>query len=488
MTLMASSKIRLIRALIYTHSHIDHFGGASAIVEAAAADLPIYAPDGFFEHAVSENVYAGNAMLRRSVYMYGVTLPKGPEGQIGPGLGLATSSGRTNFVPPKVNITTTSQSAVIDGLEILFQVTPGTEAPSEMNFFFPQYKALCMAENASHTMDNIQSLRGALVRDARLWSRYLDESIVLYGHDSEVVFSSHHWPTWGKDNIITFLSQQRDLYAYLHNETLRQLNNGYTGLEIAEDFKLPPSLDNLWSARGYYGSFDGNPAHLWEHPPVAAAKRYVDCVGGIERAITLGRKYEQEGDLRFAATLLSHAEFADQESAAAREALQPVLTKLGYANENATWRNFFLTGAKELTQPIVANKTAVSAGALMALSIEQLMDTVVIRVDGPKAWDKAFTIDILITDLRSGWHLNLSNGALTGHAISFKSIESGELGASLTIEVAHSQLVGLTIGHPDNLDGIPTSGNVAVWKTLLSLLTIPDGAFAIVTPEKLFNK
>jgi alkyl sulfatase BDS1-like metallo-beta-lactamase superfamily hydrolase len=372
-----------------------------------------------------------------------------------------------------------------------------------MNFFFPQYNALCMAENASHTMHNIQTLRGALVRDARLWSRYLDESIVLFGHDSEVVFSSHHWPTWGKDSIITFLSQQRDLYAYLHNETLRQLNNGQTGLEIAEDFKLPPSLDNLWSARGYYGSvshnvkaiynrymgwFDGNPAHLWEHPPVAAAKRYIDCVGGIERAITLGIQYEQDGDLRFAATLLSHAVFADQENTAAREALQSVLTKLGYATENGTWRNFFLSGARELTQPIEASKNKVSAGALKALSIEQLMDTVVIRIDGPRAWDEAFTIDIMITDLSSGWHLNLSNGALTGHAIPFKAIEPGELLASLTIEVTHLQLVGLTIGQPDNLDGIITSGDVIVWKKLLSLLTIPDKIFAIVTPEKLFSK
>jgi alkyl sulfatase BDS1-like metallo-beta-lactamase superfamily hydrolase len=499
---------RLIRALIYTHSHIDHFGGAGAIVEAAGAgaDLPIYAPDGFFEHAVSENVYAGSAMLRRSVYMYGTSLEKGPKGQIGVGLGLATSSGKNHFVPPTVNITTTGQSAVIDGLEIVFQVTPGTEAPSEMNFFFPQYNALCMAENASHTMHNIQTLRGALVRDARLWSRYLDESIVLFGYDSEVVFSSHHWPTWGKEHIITFLSQQRDLYAYLHNETLRRLNNGYTGLEIAEDFKLPPALDNLWSTRGYYGSvshnvkaiynrymgwFDGNPAHLWEHPPVAAAKRYIDCLGGIERAITLAIQYENDGDLRFAATLLSHAVFADQENTAAREALKSVLTKLGYASENATWRNFFLSGARELTQSIDPPKNAVSAGALTALSIEQLMDTVVIRIDGPKAWDQAFTIDILITDLSSGWHLNLSNGALTGHAIQFKTIEHGELElpASLTIEVTHPQLVGLTVGQPDNLDGITTSGDVNVWKTLLSLLTIPDRTFAIVTPEKLvFSK
>ncbi|VEU22725.1 DEKNAAC103795 [Brettanomyces naardenensis] len=491
---------RVIRALIYTHSHIDHFGGAGAIVDAAPPELPIYAPEGFFEHSVSENIYAGNAMLRRAVYMYGILLEKGPKGQIGTGLGLATSTGKSALIPPTVTISTTGQSAVIDGLKIVFQVTPGTEAPSEMNFFFPQYKALCMAENASHTMHNIQTLRGALVRDARLWSYYLDESIVLYGHDSDVVFSSHHWPTWGNDNIITFLSQQRDLYAYLHNETLRQLNNGLTGLEIAEDFKLPPSLDKLWATKGYYGSishnvkaiynrymgwFDGNPAHLWQHPPAEEAKRYVDCLGGIDRAISLGLQYEKDGDLRFAATLLSHAVFADQENKAAREALQSVLTKLGYAAENATWRNFFLTGARELTHPIQANVNAVSPEALLSLSIQQLLDSLVIRINGPKAWNKAFTIDIMISDLNSGWHLNLSNGALTGHAIPFKKFDSSDkLPASLTIEVTHRQLVGLTLGQPDNLDGIHTSGDVTVWKTLLSLLTIPDTSFAIVTPEK----
>ncbi len=220
---------RLIRALIYTHWHVNHFGGAGAIVEVAGADLPIYAPGGFFDHVVSENSYAGSAMLRRSIYIYGTSLERG---QIGTRIRLATSLSKTSFVPPTINIMMTGQSAVIDSLEIVFQVTPDTEAPAEMNFFFPQYNDLRMAENAVHCIHSMQTLRGALVRDAPLWSRYLDESIVLFSSDSEAVFSSHHWPTWDKENISTFLSQKRDLYAYLHNETFRQLNNGNTGLRM----------------------------------------------------------------------------------------------------------------------------------------------------------------------------------------------------------------------------------------------------------------
>jgi alkyl sulfatase BDS1-like metallo-beta-lactamase superfamily hydrolase len=252
--------LKVIKALIYTHCHGDHFGGAVAIVEAAPKDpaLPVYAPDGFLEHAVSENIYAGNAMGRRAVYMYGSSLEKSPTGTVGCGLGMAISSGKSGLVPPTVNISKTGDTHIIDGLTIVFQVTPGTEAPAEMNFHFPQYRALCMAENLTYTMHNIQTLRGALVRDARMWSRYLDESLVLFGNDTDVVFASHHWPSYGNEKIRQFMAEQRDLYAYLNNETLRLLNNGQTMVEIAEDFVLPPSLDSLWNSRGYYGSASHN--------------------------------------------------------------------------------------------------------------------------------------------------------------------------------------------------------------------------------------
>lgn len=436
--------------------------------------------------------------------MYGESLPKSPTGQIGTGLGMAVSTGKFGLVAPtkgKGIITETGTNVKVDDLEIIFQVTPGTEAPSEMNFYFPQYRALCMAENLTHTMHNIQTLRGALVRDARMWARYLDEAIVMFGDSSDVVFSSHHWPTWGNEKIVTFMKQQRDLYAYLNNETLRLLNSGKTGLEIAEDFELPPTLNGLWNSRGYYGSvshnvkaiynrymgwFDGNPAHLWEHPPVAASERYVKCMGGIENVIKLGTEYSDKGDLRFAATLLCHAVFADQSNEEARKALSTVYKQLGYGAENATWRNIYLTGAKELMGEIHLSMNDMSNDGMKALDIEQLMDTMAIRIDGSKAWDQAFTIDVMIVDMKIGWHMNLSNGVLTGHGVTFVENSSFvDQGESLTIWPTRMQFVELVAGLRKDIGEIVSVGNKKVWGTLTSLLTINDMGFAIVTPEKL---
>lgn len=491
---------RAIKALIYTHSHVDHFGGAKAIADAAGEGLKVYAPNGFLEHAVSENVYAGNAMGRRAVYMYGESLPRQRDGQIGCGLGLTVSTGVSGLIPPTTDIKRTGEKIIVDDdLEIECQLTPGTEAPAEMNMYFPQYNALCMAENATHTLHNIQTLRGALVRDARVWAKYLDEAIVRYGKDAHVVFSSHHWPTWDNENVNEFLTKQRDLYAYLHNETLRLLNTGQTGIEIAENFHLPPSLNNTWSARGYYGSishnvkaiynrymgwFDGNPAHLWEHTPVASAKRYVKCMGGIAKVIDLAKEYTDEGDLRFAATLLNHAVYADQNNDQARSELASVYRKLGYGAENGVWRNFYLTGARELhpqNKP-VGSQLAMSAELLMALDLEQLFDTIAMHVDGPKAWGRSLTIDFMITDMSRGWHLNLSNGALTGHGIEYRE-PSNERDASLVIWLTHKDLTALIAGDRKDLGGLTTAGDVKYWETLVSLLTTPDPAFAIVTPR-----
>ena len=287
---------RPVVAVIHTHSHADHYAGVAGVADAAT---PIIAPAGFLEHSVSENVYAGAAMSRRAAYMYASDLGASPTGQMGVGLGMATSMGTMSLMPPTVDITHTGQEETVDGVRIVFQVTPGTEAPAEMNFYFPDFKAACMAENATHTLHNLLTLRGAEVRDARAWSRYLNESIALWGDDVDVVFASHHWPTWDNTRINVFLRQQRDLYAYLHDQTLRRMNKGETGIEIAEDFALPAALDDAWNARGYYGSishnvkaiyqrylgwFDGNPAHLWEHPPVEEGKRIVALAGGADAA------------------------------------------------------------------------------------------------------------------------------------------------------------------------------------------------------------
>lgn len=343
---------RPVTAVIYTHSHIDHFGGVLGVIS-ATDDVPILAPAGFMEHAVAENVYAGVAMGRRAQFYGGNPLQPAATGRIGIGLGLDTSTGTVSLLPPTVDVTHTGQQETLDGVRFHFQLTPGTEAPAEMNFLLPDHRALCMAENATHNLHNLLTLRGALVRDSRMWARYLNESIVLYADTADVVFASHHWPTWGQDRLVTFLSQQRDLYAYLHDQTLRLLNQGYVGSEIAEQIQLPPALEQAWHARGYYGSvshnvkaiyqrymgwYDGNPAHLWEHTPEETAKRYVDCIGGTDAVIAKARDYLAAGDLRFAAQLLNHAVFANPEHQQAKELLAETYQQLGQGAECGTWR------------------------------------------------------------------------------------------------------------------------------------------------------
>jgi alkyl sulfatase BDS1-like metallo-beta-lactamase superfamily hydrolase len=442
------------------------------------------------EHAVSENVYAGTAMNRRATYMYGPALPRSPEGQIGCGLGMTTSTGTISLIPPSKDITRTGQEETLDGVRIVFQLTPGTEAPAEMNFLIPGRRALCMAENATHNQHNILTLRGALVRDARVWSRYLTEAIALFAGQADVVFASHHWPTWGQENIVTFLSQQRDLYAYLHDQTLRMMNKGMTGTEIAEAMRMPPALEQAWHTHGYYGSvshnvkaiyqrhlgwFDGNPAHLWEHPPVEQARRYVECMGGRDGVLAYARRYLDDGDLRFAASLLNHAVFADEHDSQARSMLAEVYTRLGQGAENGTWRNFYLVGALELTGDVVpANIDTTSPEMIAALTIEQVFDSLAIRVDGPKAWNESLVIDWRLTDLNQRHRITLSNGALIHQA------DPPRQPADLTLTLTKQQLLGLLTGR--QADGIEHEGDMDVLRRLTAVLDDPDPAFAIVTP------
>jgi alkyl sulfatase BDS1-like metallo-beta-lactamase superfamily hydrolase len=429
-------------------------------------------------------------MLRRGVYHTGGSLPAGPTGLIGTGLGQTASHGRVTLLPPTLDITHTGQEETLDGVRIVFQSTPGTEAPSEMNFFFPDRRALCMAENATHNLHNILTLRGAVVRDARIWSRYLNEAITLFGNQADVAFASHHWPTWGRDRIVTFLSQQRDLYAYLHDQTLRLLNQGHTGIEIAELIQLPPALERAWHTRGYYGSvnhnvkaiyqrylgwFDGNPAHLWEHPPEESAKRYVECMGGVGAVVGKARGYLDAGDPRFAAQLLDHAVFADPANTEAKDLLADVYQRLGYGAECGTWRNFYLTGAQELRHGAADGSVPVSsAGMAGALTIEQLFDSIAIRVDGPKAWSQEFAIDWEFTDARRRYRMALSNGALVHWP------DPAAAPVDLTLTLTKPQLLGLLAGQ--GVNGITADGDLEILQRLIGLLDEPDPAFPIVTP------
>ena len=440
---------RPVTAVIYTHSHIDHFGGVLGVVDADTT-VPVVAPQGFLEHAVSENVYAGGAMLRRGMYHTGMGLRTGATGTLGAGLGPSTSQGTVGLIAPTLDITATGQQETFDGVDIVFQITPGTEAPAEMNFYFPQRHALCMAENATHNLHNLLTLRGAEVRDARGWSRYLAEAIELFAHDAEVAFASHHWPTWESANIIRFLTEQRDTYAYLHDQTLRRLNQGLVGSEIAEDFPMPPALDAAWHTHGYYGSvshnvkaiyqrylgwYDGNPAHLWQHPPEAAAARYVQAIGGIGETVARAQEFADAGDLRFAAELASHAVFAEPDHAGARALLREVLTRLGYGAENATWRNNYLSGAGEIDGPITAAAVS-AAGMASALTVTQLFDGLAIRIDGPRAWDSAATIRWVFPDSGGDVPMELSNGVLIHYPTRRDDL------ADLVVTLTHGQLLG----------------------------------------------
>ncbi|GAA3560192.1 alkyl/aryl-sulfatase [Streptomyces osmaniensis] len=479
---------RPVTAVIYTHPHIDHFGGVMGVI-GEGDEVPIVAPEHFMRHAVSENVYAGTAMIRRGMYFSAFGTPVGPEGQIGMGLGMATSSGSVGLIPPTLEITRTGQEEVLDGVRFVFQMTPGTEAPAEMNFFLPERRALCMAENACHTLHNLLTLRGAQVRDARVWSRYINEAIELFGDSADVVYASHHWPVWGRERILTFLSEQRDLYAYLHDQALRMMNTGYTGIEIAEAIELPPALAQAWHARGYYGSvshdvkavyqrymgwFDGNPAHLWQHPPQAQGERYVRALGGAEKALEAAREFAADGDLRFAAELASHIVFAAPEHRGARDLLADVLTRLGHGAECSTWRNFFLQGAHELRNPITHTAIALASSMTSALSVTQAFDSLAIRVNGPRAWAERLSILWRITDLAETYRMELSNGALIHHP------DPKDTRADLTLTLTKPQLLGLLGGR--GLDGIEHEGDVGVLTRLLGLLDEPDPDFAIVTP------
>ena len=487
---------RPVVAVIHTHSHIDHFGGVKGIVsqdDVDAGRVQIIAPEGFVEHAISENVYAGTAMGRRAGYMYGAALPRGPKGAVGAGLGQTTSSGTVTLIAPTVTITTTGQELTVDGVRTVFQMAPGTEAPAEMHFYFPDRRALCMAENATHTLHNLLTLRGALVRDPHVWAHYLTEAIELFAGQSDVVFASHHWPTWGTENITEFLTIQRDLYAYLHDQTLRLLNQGYTGPEIAEMIELPPALERAWHTHGYYGSvshdvkaiyqrymgwYDGNPARLWPHPPQERATRYVEFMGGADEVVAKARHSVEAGDLRWAAEVLDHVVFADPGHAEARHLLADVFEQLGYGSENGTWRCEFLSAAMELRTGNFGTPTApASADIVSHLSPEMLFDALAIQVNGPKAWDLDLAIRWDLPDHGASYRTTLHNGVLT-------YVKDSAKPASLTLTVPAAALSALAQGDvaAARRGGLTMNGDQSQLASLFSVLQAGDPDFNIIEP------
>ena len=487
---------REVRAVIYTHSHVDHFGGVLGVTTQADVDagkVPVLAPEGFTAHAVQENVYAGTAMTRRAAYMYGTALDRGPQGQVGCGLGQAPSTGEVAIIVPTIDITTTGETHTLDGVHIEFQMAPGTEAPAEMHFYFPKFRALCMAENATHNLHNLITLRGALVRDPHAWAGYLTEAIDSFADRTDVVFASHHWPTWGRERIVEYLSLQRDLYAYLHDQTLRQLNQGFTGIEIAENFAMPPALEKAWHTHGYYGSvnhnvkavyqrymgwFDGNPGRLWPHPPEEAGPRYVAAIGGIDRVVQIAREAFDSGDFRWAATLLDHAIFTDENHTEARELYADTLEQLGYGAECATWRNFFLSGATELRTGNFGTPVSTTAPTVLSqLTPEQMFDILAISVNGPRAWDADIALDVTFTDLAVNYRVTLRNGVLVYRK---RPADPGTADATVTL-AAKMRLIAAAMGDLAS-PGLEISGDPGALQTLMGVLDRPDPNFDIITP------
>ena len=485
-----------VRAVIYTHSHVDHFGGVLGVTTQADVDagkVAVLAPEGFIGHAVQENVYAGTAMTRRAAYMYGTAVDRGPRGQVGCGLGQAPSIGEVAVIVPTLDIATTGETHTLDGVEIEFQMAPGTEAPAEMHFYFPKFRALCMAENATHNLHNLLTLRGALVRDPHAWSGYLTEAIDSFADRADVVFASHHWPTWGRDRIVEYLSLQRDLYAYLHDQTLRQLNQGYTGIEIAETFAMPPALEKAWHAHGYYGSvnhnvkavyqrymgwFDGNPGRLWQHPPEAAGPRYVAAMGGVDKVVTIAREAFDSGDFRWAATLLDHAIFTDENHSGAKELYADTLEQLGYGAECAPWRNFFLSGATELRDGNFGTPVSTQAPTMLSqLTPEQMFDILALSVNGPRAWDLDLALDVTFADLGTNYRLTLRNGVLV-----YRKRPADPDSASATVALAAKMRLLAAAAGDFTSPGLQVTGDGSVLQALMGVLDKPDPDFDIITP------
>lgn len=421
-----------IRAVIYSHSHADHFGGVKGVIsqeEVDAGKVKVFAPAGFTEAALDENVMAGNVMGRRAMYMYGALLTPGPKGQMSAGLGLTTSKGEMTLILPTDFITKTGEKREIDGVKFVFLMAPGSEAPAEMLFFLPDFKALAAAEDATHTMHNLYTLRGAKIRDAKAWASYLNEAIEMFGPQTEVVFAQHHWPKWGNTNCIDFLEKQRDMYKYIHDQTLRLANQGYNMTEIGEMIKMPDSLAKEWYNRGYYGSlnhnaksvynfylgwFSGNPSTLHQLPDVEAGKKQVEYMGGSEAILDKAKTDYEQGNYRWVAQVLNYVVYAEPDNKNAKSLLADTLEQLGYQSENGTWRNFYLTGAKELREGVHPEQmlSPNSPDMVSAMPMESFFDYLAIKLNGPKAAQNAMTVNFNLPDTNQKYILQIKNGVL----------------------------------------------------------------------------
>ncbi|MBU6164767.1 MAG: MBL fold metallo-hydrolase [Alphaproteobacteria bacterium] len=488
---------RPVVAVIYTHSHVDHFGGVLGVVkpaDVAAGTVKIIAPEGFLEQAVSENVIAGPAMLRRASYMFGALLPRGATGHVSSGLGPMGTPGTYGLIPPTDSIKASGETRTIDGVEIVFQLTPNTEAPAEMNLYLPAWNALCLAENANGAMHNLLTPRGALVRDAKGWADYLIEARRRWGGSADVLFTSHFWPRWGKDHIGDYLLRHAQAYAFVHNESVRLMNQGLNAVEIGEAIKLPEPLAKAWFNRPNYGSlkfnaravyqrylgaFDGDPANLDPLPRADLAARLVAQMGGAKKVLAAGRAAAAKGDDRWAATLLSTLVRAAPDTPGAKAALAGVYRQLAWRAEASPWRDFYLTGAQELEQGIKPSTQAAAAGIAANLSVANLLDSMAVRLVPDRAL-APMTIAFEIPDAQERHLVTIGNGVMLH--------EQGVADAAqATLVVPRRALIGLIGGAvkaPQLMAAgqLQVKGDLAVLQRFMGLFQPPKPDFPLVAP------
>ncbi len=420
-----------VKAVLYSHSHVDHFGGVEGIVseeQVKKEGIKIIAPEGFEEHAVAENIYAGNAMARRASYQYGTLLGGGETGSLCIGIGMGQSKGTTSYISPNTTITKTGQKLTIDGVEMEFQLTPGTEAPAEMNTWFPQKKALWMAENCTGTLHNLYTLRGAQVRDGQAWAEYLMETLKLYGDKADVVFQAHNWPHWDNENIKEYITNTAAVYKFINDQTLYYLNLGYTSTEIANMIKLPAELEKVWYTRQYYGTvahnskavyqkfmgwYDANPVHLGQLPPEESAKKYVEYLGDTDKALRKAKEDYDKGEYQWVAEITNVLVYADPDNKDARYLCADALEQLGYQAESGTWRNAYLCAAQELrngTNTDEATRASTGGALITHMTPDMILQYLGIITDTMKIQDLSFKANIILPDITYG--LVVKNGVV----------------------------------------------------------------------------
>ncbi len=494
---------RPVVAVIVTHSHADHFGGIKGVVneaDVAAGKVAVIAPQGFTERAVSENVIAGNAMRRRSQYQFGPLLPKCERGQVDAGLSKTLSLGSLSMIAPTDVVSRSNETRNVDGVEIVFAMAPNSEAPAEFYMYFPALRVLDMAEIATHTFHNLLPFRGAEVRDALAWSKYINEALVAFGDNADVVIGQHHWPVFGRDRARHFLSKQRNLYKYVHDQTLRLLNQGLTAPEIAEQVKLPASLANEWANRDYYGSvrhnakavyqrylgwYDSNPANLYPLPPVEGAKKYIAYMGGADAVIRRAREDFRNGEYRFVAEVVNKVVFAEPENRDARDLAADAYEQLGYLAESATWRNAYLYAAQELRRgpSKVGRGPTFNPDTVAAIPTEMLFDFFAVQLNGTKADGKRIVVNWDFTDIRRAFALTLEDATLIATPDS-RAVDA-DVSLSLTRETLNAiALRRVGIAEAVQSGSIKAAGDVAKVTELFSLLDTFNPNFEVVEPKR----